>query len=43
VLIQAAEFAQYGELVASTDPTNPKFGEFLDNKLKSGAAVQCMP
>lgn len=45
VVTQAAEFAQYTELVAGTDPTDAKFGEFLSKRLKSGAALLdlCMP
>jgi hypothetical protein len=45
LLSQATEFAQYTELVASTDPTDAKFGELLEKRLKSGAALQevCMP
>ncbi len=45
LLTQATGFAQYTELVASTDPTDAKFGEHLEKRLKSGAALQdlCMP
>lgn len=45
VVTQAAEFAQYTELVASTDPTDAKFGELVSKRLKSGAALQdlCLP
>jgi hypothetical protein len=42
---QAAEFAQYTELVAGTDPTDAKFGELVEKRLKSRALLQniCMP
>jgi hypothetical protein len=45
LLAQAAEYAQYCELVTAADPTNPKLGELLDKKLKLGAALQglCLP
>ena len=42
---QANEFARYTELVAVTDATDAKFGELVDKRLKSRAALQdiCMP
>jgi hypothetical protein len=45
LLQQAREFVEYTELIADTDPTDPRFSDFLAKRIKSGGNLQslCMP
>ncbi len=39
LLSQASAYARYTELMASTDPTDTKFGELVEQRLNSRAAL----